>query len=67
MSERNIEVWTRANRDYTDARAEQAWLQDEIDWGIWARSRSGTSVLFRTCPERTWSSSAAGQRISAPG
>jgi SAM-dependent methyltransferase len=35
MSERNIEVWTRANRDYTDARAEQAWLQDEIDWGIW--------------------------------
>jgi SAM-dependent methyltransferase len=36
MSERNVEVWTRANRDYTDARAEQAWLKDEIDWGIWA-------------------------------
>jgi SAM-dependent methyltransferase len=35
MSERNIEVWTRANRDYTDARAEDAWLRDEIDWGIW--------------------------------
>jgi len=36
MSERNVEVWTRANQDYTDARAEQAWLKDEIDWGIWA-------------------------------
>jgi SAM-dependent methyltransferase len=35
MSERNVEVWTRANRDYTDARAEDAWRQDEIDWGIW--------------------------------
>jgi SAM-dependent methyltransferase len=35
MSERNIEVWTRANADYTDARAEAAWMQDEIDWGIW--------------------------------
>ncbi|MBA2462168.1 MAG: class I SAM-dependent methyltransferase [Actinobacteria bacterium] len=35
MSERNIEVWTRANADYTDARAEEAWLQGEIEWGIW--------------------------------
>ena len=35
MSERNVEVWTRANRDYTDARAEDAWRQDEITWGIW--------------------------------
>ena len=30
-----MEVWTRANADYTDARAEAAWLEDEINWGIW--------------------------------
>ena len=45
MSERNIEVWTRANRDYTDARAEQAWLKDEIDWGIWAVPESELGAL----------------------
>ncbi len=67
MSERNIEVWTRANRDYTDARAEQAWMKDEIDWGIWGVLESRSSEPFRTCPERTWSSLAAGRRISAPG
>jgi len=35
MSERNVEVWTRANREYTDARAEEAWSQEAIDWGVW--------------------------------
>jgi SAM-dependent methyltransferase len=45
MSERNIEVWTRANKDYTDARAEQAWLKDEIDWGIWAVPESELGAL----------------------
>jgi SAM-dependent methyltransferase len=35
VSERNIEVWTRANAEYTDARAEAAWTQEEIEWGIW--------------------------------
>ncbi len=35
MSERNVEVWTRANAEYTDARAEEAWGQDEITWGQW--------------------------------
>jgi SAM-dependent methyltransferase len=31
----NVEAWTRANADYTDARAEAAWAKDEVDWGIW--------------------------------
>jgi SAM-dependent methyltransferase len=30
-----IEAWTRANAEYTDARAEEAWAKDEVDWGIW--------------------------------
>ena len=32
---RNVELWTRANRDYTDAQAQAAWAREEIDWGIW--------------------------------
>jgi SAM-dependent methyltransferase len=35
MTHPNIEAWTRANADHTDARAEEAWAKDEIDWGIW--------------------------------
>ncbi|HET8751606.1 MAG TPA: class I SAM-dependent methyltransferase [Gaiellaceae bacterium] len=35
MADPNVEVWTRANADYTDERADQAWAQDEIGWGIW--------------------------------
>ena len=36
MTHKNVEVWTRANAEYTDARAEEAWAKDEPDWGVWA-------------------------------
>lgn len=35
MTDPNVDVWTRANAEYTDERAEQAWAQDEITWGVW--------------------------------
>ena len=35
MTHPNVEDWTRANEQYTDARAEGAWAEDEISWGIW--------------------------------
>jgi SAM-dependent methyltransferase len=35
VADPTVEAWTRANAEYTDARAEQAWAKDEIDWGIW--------------------------------
>ena len=35
MSNPNVDVWTRANAEYTDERAEQAWAQDEVTWGVW--------------------------------
>ena len=35
MADPNVEAWTRANADYTDARAEAAWAKNEVDWGIW--------------------------------
>ena len=34
MTHPNVEDWTRANAEYTDARAEQAW-GEEINWGVW--------------------------------
>jgi SAM-dependent methyltransferase len=30
-----VAAWTRANAEYTDERAEQAWAEDEITWGVW--------------------------------
>jgi SAM-dependent methyltransferase len=35
VTDPNIEAWTRANADYTDERAEAAWAEDEVNWGVW--------------------------------
>jgi SAM-dependent methyltransferase len=43
--ERNRAVWTKANAEYTDARAREAWSQDEIDWGMFGVSESELGVL----------------------
>jgi SAM-dependent methyltransferase len=50
MSERdylaiNREGWTRANAEYTDAQAHDAWAQEEITWGKWAALESELRVL----------------------
>jgi SAM-dependent methyltransferase len=31
---RNVEAWTRHNREYTDAAAERAWASEGITWGM---------------------------------
>jgi SAM-dependent methyltransferase len=43
--ERNRALWTRSNADYTDAAAERAWAQDEIDWGVWGIPERELRVL----------------------
>jgi len=35
MTHPNIEAWTRENAEYNDARAEDAWAEDEVSWGVW--------------------------------
>ena len=45
MTHPNVEDWTRANEQYTDARAEGAWAKDEIDWGIWSVPESELNAL----------------------
>ena len=41
----NVATWTRANEEYTDARAAESWAQDEITWGIWRIPESQLGVL----------------------
>ena len=45
MADPTVEAWTRANAEYTDARAEEAWAKDEIDWGIWHVRESELGAL----------------------
>jgi SAM-dependent methyltransferase len=42
---RNVEVWTKANAEYTDRRAAEAWAKDEIDWGMFSVPESELTVL----------------------
>jgi SAM-dependent methyltransferase len=41
----NREGWTRANADYTDARAHDAWAQEEITWGTSGLPESEVRML----------------------
>jgi len=42
---RNIENWTDANAQFTDERAEQAWMADAITWGVWHAPESELCAL----------------------
>jgi ubiquinone/menaquinone biosynthesis C-methylase UbiE len=41
----NREHWTKNNAEYTDGRAEDAWNEREISWGIWNTPERETNVL----------------------
>jgi SAM-dependent methyltransferase len=45
MTHPNIEAWTRANAEHTDARAEEAWAREEPDWGVWRVPESELHAL----------------------
>jgi SAM-dependent methyltransferase len=42
---RNREVWTKANAEYTDRNARDAWAKDEIDWGMFSGSELEINAL----------------------
>jgi SAM-dependent methyltransferase len=42
---RNRVVWTKANAEYTDKRAADAWAKDEIDWGMFSGPESELNTL----------------------
>jgi SAM-dependent methyltransferase len=41
----NRDAWTKSNAEYTDARARDAWAQDEITWGKWNLPESEVGIL----------------------
>jgi SAM-dependent methyltransferase len=41
----NREAWTRANEKYTDAKARDAWAEEEITWGMWHVPESEVRAL----------------------
>src|SRR5262245_26601860 len=43
--ERNRRVWTKANAEYTDARALEAWRQEKIEWGMFSVPEASLGVL----------------------
>jgi SAM-dependent methyltransferase len=43
--QRNVANWTRANEEYTDASAANAWAEEEISWGIFQRPESELKIL----------------------
>ena len=43
--QRNREVWTKSNAEYTDERAAEAWAAEEITWGMFGPSDSELGVL----------------------
>jgi ubiquinone/menaquinone biosynthesis C-methylase UbiE len=42
---RNRQAWTKFNAEYTDARAETDWAQDEITWGMTRATESRVRML----------------------
>lgn len=42
---RNREEWTRANADYTDRQARDAWAQETISWGVWSTPEDSLGTL----------------------
>ena len=45
MSEKNVELWTKNNAEYTDGDARRAWAKEEFSWGIWGVPESDVEVL----------------------
>lgn len=45
MSEKNVELWTKNNAEFTDGDARRAWEQEEFSWGIWGEPESKVDIL----------------------
>jgi len=45
LSEKNVELWTRTNAEYTDESARGSWAREEFVWGVFAVPESEVDVL----------------------
>ena len=44
-AQRNAELWTQTNAEYTNDAARDNWALDEVTWGIWAVDERDLNVL----------------------
>jgi len=42
---RNVDAWTKANAEYTDARAPHGWARDDISWGVFKIPEASIDTL----------------------
>ena len=42
---RNVQGWTHANAEYTDAQAADAWARDGVGWGLWGIPEAQVGAL----------------------
>jgi SAM-dependent methyltransferase len=45
LSEKNVELWTKTNAEFTDGDARRAWAKEAFSWGIWGVPESEVQVL----------------------
>jgi SAM-dependent methyltransferase len=45
LSEKNVELWTKTNAEFTDASARGSWEREEMVWGVFAVAESDIQVL----------------------
>jgi SAM-dependent methyltransferase len=45
LSEKNVQLWSKINSDFTDADARRAWTKEEFSWGVWGVPESEARVL----------------------
>jgi ubiquinone/menaquinone biosynthesis C-methylase UbiE len=45
LSEKNVELWTKNNVEFTDGDARRAWAKEEFSWGIWGIPEAELHVL----------------------
>jgi SAM-dependent methyltransferase len=45
LSEKNVELWTKTNAEFTDASARRSWEREEIVWGVFGVPESEVGVL----------------------
>jgi SAM-dependent methyltransferase len=45
LSEKNVELWTKTNAEFTDAAARRSWEREEIVWGVFGVPESEVGLL----------------------
>jgi SAM-dependent methyltransferase len=45
LSEKNVELWTKQNAEFTDGDARRAWEQEDFSWGIWGVPESEVGIF----------------------